>query len=386
MTKENETQLEIVSRATPIYVVGDSHCLIFRDLVFEQRGRYFVTKAKFLPALYARIFTDDESAFNAALFETLRDERLIRPDGSRAWAATHLTDSPFVDGAAGLSEQKRSAPILVFFLGGGDLFYFIKGMDAQTDFSLDAIPFDSGQFPARPISAMLDQKLVFESVGQILGPLFRGLRLLERAGFSNVYLHTIPPDTIDDREYERLSGHFAPAVLRYKSSVLFNAMLREFTRQNPRIGLIDTWDKTTVGGKRDDRFSLDGFHFNKLGARLTIEQLVRQLNGRLSVMPSPPSPDLIRVVTEASRVDESNAAPFRASAARFSDMHEMLEESLAQVHSEKERAEAELATFRRIAEERLTEIHTLTETAEQRLRLLQECHAEVQRLLAQRFP
>jgi len=256
-----------------------------------------------------------------------RDERLIRPNGSGVWTATHLTESAFEDGDAGISEQKRSAPILLIFLGGGDLFDFVKGLDPQADFSLNAIPFDTNQFPARPISAMLDQKLVLESVGQILGPLFRGLRLFERAGFSNIYLHTIPPETVDDREYERLSGHFAPVALRYKSEVLFNAMFREFARQNPRIGLIDTWNQTTVGGKRDDRFSLDGFHLNKLGARLTIEQLVQQLDGRRNPLPPSPSPDLTRVVSETSRIGETDASPFRASTARFSDMHEVLEES-----------------------------------------------------------
>jgi hypothetical protein len=391
-------------------MIGDSHCLVFRDLVFERDGRHYVTHAKHCPGLDARDFLDARGALNPMVFESLRGERLIRPDGDR-WKAAHLAKSPIGQSAAGLAELDRSAPLVVVMVGSGDLYYFVKGLPPGTDFRLEGLRFDETDFEALPVTSVLPWKLAVESAAAMLGPLFRGLRLLERAGFSRLFLHSLPPQTVVDAEYQRLTGMHVPVRLRYKATVLFNALLREFTRQNQGIGLIDTWDLTTANGKLAPGFLLDHWHLNKEAAYLTVDALLDEFLGaspRVS-QDVPESAILSRAVKDVSGEGDAPALLVQ-SEVPLAELTERLMDLCVELRDEKERVETELravaeaaeeravlleanetkfrqvsesrAALQKAAEERLAEIHSLTQTAEERLKAMLAYKADAEHLRA----
>ena len=403
--------MSFVARAAPIYMIGDSHCLVFNDLVFERGGRHFVTHAKHCPGLDARDFVDARGSLNPMVFESLRGERLIRPEGDR-WKASHLTKSPVAQSAAELAELDRSAPPIVIIVGSGDLYYFVKGLAPGSDFPLEGLQFTESDFEEMPVTSVLPWKPAVESAAAMLGPLFRGLRLLERAGFSRMFLHALPPQTVDDAEYQRLTGMHVPVRVRYKATLLFNALFREFARQNPAIGFIDTWDATTAGGKLAPGFLLDHWHLNKEAAYLTVEALLDELLGVPRVpQRTPENPNLSHAVKEVSGETEMPAVLVE-SEVPLAELTERLMDLCVELRDEKGRVEAELlsvteaaeeravllelnetkfrqlsesrAALQKIAEERLAEILSLTKTAEERLKAMLAFKADAEHLRALR--
>lgn len=400
--------MSFVARATPIYMIGDSHCLVFNDLIFERGGRHFVTIAKHCPGLDARDFVDARGGISPMVFESLRAERLIRPDGDR-WIASHLAKSPVAQSAAELAELDRSAPPIVVIVGSGDLYYFVKGLPSGSDFPLEGVRFNESDFEEMPVTSVLSASLAAESAAAMLGPLFRGLRLLERAGFTRIFLHALPPQTVDDAEYQRLTGMRVPVRLRYKATLLFNALLCEFTRQNPGIRFIDTWDATTAGGKLAPGFLLDHWHLNKEAAYLTVEAVLDELLGTPRRVPerAMESANLSRAVKDVSGESETTAILVE-SEVPLAELTERLMDLCVELRDEKVRVEAELrsvteaaeerrallevneskfrelsesqAALQKVAEERLAEIDSLTSTAEERLKAMMAFKAEAEQL------
>src|SRR4029077_208122 len=131
------------------------------------------------------------------------------------WVASHLTKSPVAQSAAELAELDRSAPPVVVMVGSGDLYYFVKGLTPGSDFPLEGVQMNESDFEDMSVTSLLPWKLAAESAAAMLGPLFRGLRLLERAGFSRMFLHALPPQTVDDAQYQRLTGMLVPVRVRY---------------------------------------------------------------------------------------------------------------------------------------------------------------------------
>lgn len=388
-------------------MIGDSHCLVFRDLVFERDGKHFVTRAMHCPGLDARDFVDADGNLNPMVFDSLRSEHLIRPDAENHWRSSHLTNSPIAQSAAGLAESDRSAPVISVIVGSGDLYYFVKSLTPGTDFPLQGVPFRAEEFEDAPVTSTLSWRLVIDAAAAMLGPLFRGLRLLERAGFSRIFLHSLSPQTTDDSEYQKITGMYAPSRLRYKATLLFNAMFREFVRQNPAIGLIDTWELTTANGKLNERFLLDHWHLNKEAAFLTVGALVQAGSGRSVLGQHAVDADLSRAVKEASG-DNGKPAAIVESNIPLADLNERLLDLCVGLRDAKERAERELQvvqgaaeermalleaneakfrqlsdareTLQKIAEERLAEIHSLTRTAEDRLSAMLAYKADAEQL------
>ena len=371
--------MTFVARAAPVYMIGYSHGLVFSDLVFERGGRHFVTHAKHCPGLDARDFVDKRGSLNPMVFESLRGERLIRPDGDR-WKASHLTKSPVAQSSAQLAEIDRSAPPIVVIVGSGDLYYFVKGLAAGSDFPMEGLQFNEADFEDMPVRSVLPWRLAVESAAAMLGPLFRGLLLLERAGFSRLFVHSLPPQTVDDVEYQRLTGMHVPARLRYKATLLFNALLREFSRQNSGIGLIDTWELTTVDGKLAPGFLLDHWHLNKEAAYVTVERLFDELFGKSDAAQAVPENAILSRAVKDVSGDGETLAELVESEVPLAELSERLMDLCVQLRDEKERAEEHTALLQQIAEERLAEIQSLTKTAEERLRAMLEYKAAAEHL------
>jgi hypothetical protein len=120
-------------------------------------------------------------------------------------------------------------------------------------------------------------------------------------GFEHVYVHALPPQTLDDDAFERVNGFRAAARLRYKATRVFNAVLRDFVRDYPEFGIVDTWDRVTTNGVLDPAFHLDDSHLNRRGALLAVEDVLADLARRsVAVAGSAVSPAVPRAPSTAA--------------------------------------------------------------------------------------
>ena len=299
----------LLDRAIPLYMFGDSHALIYTDLVFDEQKylhQHFVTRAKYIPGLQAATFLDDKGNLHQAISQALISEGLLEPGPGGGWLAFHQADTIQAKSTAVARGSGRISPIMAFFCGDIDLrLVFIKQFAPASDFTIPNDVYDPSRFEPYRIEQTVPFSLALELAKKLMNPLFVGLAFLARMGFSNLYLGTLVPPALDDREYERSLGYFAPAALRYKSTRLFNAVIREFGRVSG-VRILDMWDRTTTGGVLEPAFALgDHVHLNKRAAALTVDTLVHDMLNRSRSAANP--------LWETARVQASEAYQGRMS-------------------------------------------------------------------------
>lgn len=270
-----------VASATPITFIGDSHTLAYADLIFRGPGdQTYLTRSNYCRGITAGAFLDAEGSLNADVAGALLAAGMLEGTPSGLIARHRATDLHSVQ--VGIAMQRpRSAPALVFSVGDIDCkFGFIREF-ADADFALPpAYGFEATALPAHASGGNVPFALALGFVKKLVAPYFRGLVALARLGFTNVFLHALPPQTADDAAFARINGFSAPARLRYKATVLFNAVLHEFVRDYPEFRLVDTWDRVTTSGIVDPGFHLDDSHLNRRGAALVVADVVHELARR----------------------------------------------------------------------------------------------------------
>jgi hypothetical protein len=268
----------VVGPAIPLFVVGDSHTVAYSDLLFEYAGTRYITRAKYCRGVTAQTFTNARGELHPALVEALASELLVTrtPDGL-------LADHRILgDLAVGIArERTRTAPVICIFAGDVDLrTVFLDGFTAL-DFELRDAPPDRS--PESNDVEKVPYRVVRAYAERLLEPLFAGLRALAELGFKNLYLHSLPPPTVDDDLFERLNGFRANVSVRYKATYLFNRLLAEFAQRDARVRYVDLWPATTLeSGVLNPEFALDGTHLNRRAAALTVEYILTDLERRRS--------------------------------------------------------------------------------------------------------
>jgi hypothetical protein len=293
-----------VSGATPVTFIGDSHTLAYADRVFrDAAGELVVTRSNYCRGITASAFVDAAGNLNADVVQALLAAGYVERLPTGLTARHRASDLHSVQ--VGIAMQRpRTSPILVFSIGDLDLkFGFIKEF-ATSDFELPAsYGFDPTPFPTDAVRERVPFALAASFVRRLLAPYFRGLVLLARLGFEHLCLHALPPQALDDDAFERINGFRAPARLRYKATRLFNAVLREFVRDYPEFGFVDTWERVTTNGVVDAAFHLDDSHLNRRGALLAVEDVLADLARRTKLAAAssaiPREPD--RASTAATR-------------------------------------------------------------------------------------
>lgn len=270
--KSNHVNLTIIGRPTPIYMIGDSHCLIYRDLLFSEDSIFkktFITKAKYCRGLAAQNFSFKDDSLNNQLIQAMISESLFDENLS----AFHLSTSQMTESIALAANQALNEPIVIIFCGDIDLrSVFLKQLGAHSDFIL---PFKVNLEHFSPIQEpqMIPLNLIIELANKMIQPLFKGLKLLKQSGFEKLYIHCLPAQTLDDKAYEKINGYFSPALLRYKSTLLFNFLFEKFCRKFD-INFINIWKEVTVNNQLNPIYHLDHIHLNKQAAFLSLEKLI----------------------------------------------------------------------------------------------------------------
>lgn len=310
--------LEYVARPTPIYMIGDSHAFIFNDLLFklEHPSRYIITKSRFIPTLTATDFLDADGGLNEALMQALFMDALVTVDRD----PTHLQAAGSVRKYLLESSRARSVPIIVIFAGSIDLGAgFLRFLGDQYDI---ALPFDLkgvAQMPVDRPREMIPYRFAVDQVNTLLEPLMRGMQHLRAMGFSNLFLHCMPPPGVDDDPFMHFNGFVAPAFLRYKAYLLFNHVLRAYC-EKIGVGFVDVWDDVTIDNVLDPQYELDGTHLNRKAALFTVRHVLDTVTRSER---APMLPIYQQLAQGAPQLAEPGAASFtidRALLAPFDDL------------------------------------------------------------------
>jgi hypothetical protein len=279
-------ELELLEQPVPIYLIGESHCMAFRDRLFREKRYFdktFVCKSLFIPSITTHNFVENGS-LNGELMKVLMGAMLLT-GGARGWTAEnikphHVRTTESVGRPQLLPTDPVGVPILVFFVGEIALrAAFLKTL-GKRDFDL---PFPVPHLDEIPSSEAWDKEaehvsmdLVLNLFNQVASPLFNGLAALYKSGFTRTYLHSVPPPTLNDGEFEWMHGFHTPARLRYKAAALFNSCFASFCQQY-KIGFLNIWDDVTIHNALNPEYYLDGCHLHPKSVPITLTKLMTAL-------------------------------------------------------------------------------------------------------------
>ena len=272
-------QTRFIGRPAPIYMLGDSQCLVFSQLLFEAQYQdktvSLLTQARYCPGLSAAQFSDARAYLHETVIRALLSDCLIDRE-NRALYQHQSSQSGILPLLAG---RTRAAPVLVFFCGSSDLVNgFQRQLGTHYDFVLPDQEHLLAAFPPAPVRQVFPYQTARASLNERLEPLFRGLRKLREMGFVHIYLHDLAPQTPDDLFFSRVYQYSCPARIRCKAQLLFNQLLAE-RAQSEGFGLVQIWDQVTEDNRLRPEFALDSIHLNKAAAFLSAYGLELRLVG-----------------------------------------------------------------------------------------------------------
>src|SRR5476649_2001927 len=227
--------LSLLGVPYPIHLVGESHTLMFRDLLVrdEDSGRLFQTRIRYLPRVLAQNFYYPENhSHNVELIDALRFEGLLRADLRPSHSSL---DSATVSGAW-LEKRAIVAPALVFCIGDLDLHHLLNHF-GDHDFELPGDERYGADHTRQPIP----HGIIVAQLEKLLAPFGVGLRQLKYAGFARLMVHCIPPRAADD------------------------------------IPFIDTWPELSRDGYLLPEYDIDGMHLSRQAALVSLQKIIASL-------------------------------------------------------------------------------------------------------------
>lgn len=259
--------IELLGAVTPIHMVGESHSLVFSNLLFRPEGAQesYLCKTRFLPVLKAAEYSAGND-LSADYVHALIAEGIV--DSSLRPAFLHAEPS-----AAFLAGMPVMSPPMVLFAGDLDMHQLFRQIGGSYDFILPDDPC-YGTDKAKQILPYSD---VEGHISGFLNPFFNAVRLLKAVGFSRMMIHCIPPRTPDNAAASHWTGGIIiDAAVRAKLTLLANRQIAAFCAE-AGIAFIDTWPDLTENGLLRPEFELDGAHINRQSALISLEKITAHL-------------------------------------------------------------------------------------------------------------
>ncbi len=262
-----------LARPSPLYFVGDSHSLVFRDrlIAMEDSDRRYYCKTLYTARLYGRDLCDARGALNPAVMSALLSDRLIMPIGNRI-AVYQRNENAVLDVGQEAFGAALDDPPVTLFCGSYDCHTFVEETGSREILLPPEIPQPTLPFEDR--STALEFERAVEVASKIIAPVEAGLRFLRSCGLQNLFLHSLPPPALGSGDVDTL---VVPSLLaQYQAVALMNHLLRDICRRTA-VTFIDIWPLVVDrAGLRDDRYHLDD-HLNGDAAMLSIEFILRSI-------------------------------------------------------------------------------------------------------------
>jgi hypothetical protein len=257
----------------PIFSLGDSHCGPLHALVLFEADDVTpmaVGTSICVQGLSGRTIIRASGELHPGVVGALAGFHLLSsvPDdyaGDRSTVA--FAGRRFI-----ASSIAASTPVL-FTVGELDAREIIASIPLDAD---PTLPFetDVSALPALGVGRTLPAAPLHERVLNDFRPIFAALMTLVRLGVARVALASLPPPTLDDAEYERLTGISSRARTRYKVHLLANSVLRTFCAQ-ANIGFVDAWDAVTERNVVKPGALIDGLHVGYMGSQPMLRRFHR---------------------------------------------------------------------------------------------------------------
>lgn len=263
-----------VAHPAPIYFVGDSNSVIYRDRVFELPGseRRYLGRTLHTPALFAMMVCDAEGRLNPNLLSALVGEQLLIADGSGGWTAFDRGLKEGLDVIERADERDRAEPPVVLFCGAFDQWRILEELGTREI----RIP---PEVRLGPVELTRDDALSFDDgivlAQPYLAPLERGLRILRAAGL-RVFLHSLPPPAGDGHDLPGTWQQGVTYAQRFQVGNLLRHLMREICERTGTI-FIDVWPQLLDGDAFETRYMLDRTHLNLAGALFAVDAVDRAL-------------------------------------------------------------------------------------------------------------
>jgi hypothetical protein len=258
---------ETVEHAIPLYFVGDSGCIVFRDALYRSppRQAVFVGRGLHTPSLYAGELVDAHGDLNAAVAAHLVFAGVLRKTGPSAYVVQHEY-SNFV----GYSDDLRISPPVTLCCGGFDAHRLLAELGSATL----AIPESLAHgLNATPRAADVPFEEAVAVASRLLLPFEAGLRLLKSYGLRHLAVHMTVPWNLEPSHWHPNAWHdLVPLTQRYQ--IVMNSSIARICE---RVGVlhVDIWgDLVRSDGLRDPRFTLDPGHVNYAASVLAVDRIL----------------------------------------------------------------------------------------------------------------
>lgn len=256
-----------VETVVPVYIIGDSHSLPYRNMVFREKwtGAWVMARTKYIPGLTAQEFYNPSTGdFHPEVIQFLEYEGLVR-----AGRCTHLSMDKVDFNIAKAAGQAVRPPLIMISVGEIDVRGPIMRLLNEDHDFVPPFPTDL---------PLLDKPLVpwdviDEAIEARLAPFISGLQQLTAAGFNRTYVQAVVPPTRKEERIRELRGVGCPVSVRTKLVQAFNWKLASKVR-SINLTPIDQWSDLTEGGMLRPEFDFDGVHVPPKGARIYLEALI----------------------------------------------------------------------------------------------------------------
>jgi hypothetical protein len=259
---------EVAQSALPIFVIGDSHALPFKNMFFRDKwtGQWVTVRSKYISGLTAHEFFNPVTReFLPSVIACLEYEGLIR-NGS----ATHLSKNEIDFSIAQALGLPVIPPLMMFTVGDIDIRGTMLPMFGD---QYDFVPPFKSPYPLLDLQ-IVPWDMVAEVIERHLLPFVEGLMQLKAAGFNRLYVPLVVPPTTDEDRVKQLHGIHCPLSVRSKLVWSFNRALSDAMKEIG-VTIIDIWPQVTgKDGYLSPEYELDGVHLPPIAARMQMEQLL----------------------------------------------------------------------------------------------------------------
>lgn len=272
----NEITIESPKKPLEFFFIGDSHSIIFNNLLFQHNSwtkSPIISRSSYLGGVQATNFTDISGKLRPDIFQSLKFFGLLSKYGD----VLHMSNSEAAININVASSSQRKVPIITFCVGDIDIrSKILRQLGDDIDFDINS-DHQYEWFKVSESENFISSQLVKKLIQDTYKPLFKGLNILLQGGFQRIYLHSIAPPTLNSEKFELINGYNYSRRIHSKVVYITNLILEEECK---RIGVhfINAWQKfVTKDGKLSDVYHLDHTHLNKKAAQETIRLIIDNL-------------------------------------------------------------------------------------------------------------
>jgi hypothetical protein len=258
-------------RLPPIYFIGDSRILPFRNAVYtsEFTAHAYQLRALHLRGLNAADFYSHERGINLPLLNALAtDQTVIARDEGARWVATQWDHS-----------TGGTAP-LVLFCGAYDVHRLMDELGPDADIPAWGEPSRRYDVSTTPASRLVSAEDARQRAREILEPFALGIEALRAMGFDRIFVHGCRRAALGER-FKRLYSHvkwlrqYHPNA-KDKVLALFDQALQTVAA---RTGARYISGPVDARGELPSELTWDDVHYSADGAREVARHVVSLLEG-----------------------------------------------------------------------------------------------------------